>query len=395
MNSRSIVIVIPIYRVSMKELEKVSWRQLQRILGEYPICMVAPMSIAAELTSRYQVHVEAFPNEYFQSVSSYSRMMLTCDFYQRFQEFEYMLLYQLDAFVFSDRLKDFCQMGYDYIGAPWPCWVRAFRPVPIPHVGNGGFSLRKISSICRILERRDELFREMSPQVSKMFLDAEDNFWAWCGSQPQLSFHVSNPIIAKQFSIEHQNRFPKDFTQHLPFGCHSWNRFTYCLWRPIIQQYGYKLPKLDLPDPREDRKKVLRRYLVERMLRDDFDDEVLYQFLVSLQLPAYGTIAIWGWGIYGHLIDKILQKSGYTVTKIYDKRDYNFTEDGRKIQYPDLKQIIDDGNYIVVSTQKYENEICDNLINAGLKEYKDYICISKLLHGLSRIYMRFIKNGCR
>lgn len=44
--------------------------------------------------------------------------MLEADFYRRFGKYKYMLIYQLDAFVFSDKLLDFCEMGYDYIGAP-------------------------------------------------------------------------------------------------------------------------------------------------------------------------------------------------------------------------------------------------------------------------------------
>ena len=38
--------------------------------------------------------------------------------YSRFEKYEYMLIYQLDAFVFSDRLMEFVEAGYDYIGAP-------------------------------------------------------------------------------------------------------------------------------------------------------------------------------------------------------------------------------------------------------------------------------------
>lgn len=51
--------------------------------------------------------------------------MLSAEFYDRFAAYEYVLIYQLDAFVFADRLAEFCQMGYDYIGAP----VRRLTPL--------------------------------------------------------------------------------------------------------------------------------------------------------------------------------------------------------------------------------------------------------------------------
>ena len=37
-----------------------------------------------------------------------------------FLEYQYMLIYQLDAFVFEDKLDYFCELGYDYIGIPVP-----------------------------------------------------------------------------------------------------------------------------------------------------------------------------------------------------------------------------------------------------------------------------------
>ncbi len=65
--------------------------------------------------------------------------MLSPTFYDAFQAYRYVLIYQLDALVFSDRLTEWCEMDWDYVGAPWlKCadspWVGASR------VGNGGFS---------------------------------------------------------------------------------------------------------------------------------------------------------------------------------------------------------------------------------------------------------------
>ena len=47
-------------------------------------------------------------------------MLLTADFYRRFTDYEYILIHQLDVFLFEDKLLEFCDMGYDYIGAPYP-----------------------------------------------------------------------------------------------------------------------------------------------------------------------------------------------------------------------------------------------------------------------------------
>ena len=49
---------------------------------------------------------------------SYSDYVLSSEFYDTFKAYDYMLLYQLDAFVFEDRLMEFWELKYDYIGAP-------------------------------------------------------------------------------------------------------------------------------------------------------------------------------------------------------------------------------------------------------------------------------------
>ena len=55
--------------------------------------------------------------------------------------------------MFSDDLLQWCEAGWDYIGAPWlPCrdseWVKE------PAVGNGGFTLMKVESCLRVLYNR-------------------------------------------------------------------------------------------------------------------------------------------------------------------------------------------------------------------------------------------------
>src|SRR5437868_3719188 len=62
-------------------------------------------------------------------------------------------MYHLDSLVLADQMIDWCNAGFDYIGAPWlPCsdtpWVRE------PGVGNGGFALMKIESVLKVLQNR-------------------------------------------------------------------------------------------------------------------------------------------------------------------------------------------------------------------------------------------------
>lgn len=385
MSKQCVVIVVPMYRVEMSDLETISWQQLQCVLGSYPIRMVAPISIAKQLEMRYQIAVEEFPNSYFQSVQSYSHMMLMSSFYQRFQSFEYMLVYQLDAFVFSDQLMKFCQMGYDYIGAPWPYWFVEHHPVKKSHVGNGGFSLRKIASACRVLEQKEIILEKMSEKARGVCQDSEDNFWSHCGCVPNLKFKVPHYSVARRFSVEYRNHERKNFAEHLPFGCHGWNKFSYWLWKPIIKRYGYDLPDRNMEDHRMSRKNVLRKYLLERILRNPSNKYIVWMTIQSV-FPPCRQLAIWGSGVYGQLIKHIFAYAGVHVRAIYDQK--VMKDEETEIRYPDMNEIRTARFFVVVATVTYENEICETLSKEGYQEQKDYIRISALMQKICEKYLK-------
>ena len=109
---RMAVIVIPVYKQELDDLEMVSLAQVRRVLGKYDICFLAPESLDFSYSGgTYGEYVERVPDVYFTGKNSYSRLMLEPWLYERFSAYEYMLLYQLDAFVFADRLREFCELG--------------------------------------------------------------------------------------------------------------------------------------------------------------------------------------------------------------------------------------------------------------------------------------------
>lgn len=63
-----------------------------------------------------------------------------------------------------------------------------------------------------------------------------------------IDYHVPSVRIAAGFSVEFDIAYGyRDIEKRgLPFGCHWWHRLNYQYWRPIIERYGYQLPKLDL-----------------------------------------------------------------------------------------------------------------------------------------------------
>jgi len=85
---------------------------------------------------------------------TYSELLATKKTIYDYIDTEYFLVFQTDSMIFKSNiylLDTFLNNNYDYIGAPWliceypPTKQRDF-------IGNGGFSLRKTSTMLKIIE---------------------------------------------------------------------------------------------------------------------------------------------------------------------------------------------------------------------------------------------------
>ena len=148
LDANIVAVVVPGYnRAQFTADEEISFRHLEHFLGRYDKFLVVPQSLEIE---RPGFQLQRFPDSYFGSAIANAKLMLSPTFYRSFQKYRYILIYQLDALVFSDRLLEWCATDLDYVGAPW-MQSRDSPWVGTPRVGNGGFSLRKVSSFVRVL----------------------------------------------------------------------------------------------------------------------------------------------------------------------------------------------------------------------------------------------------
>lgn len=151
------IITIPIYKDPSK-VEEASYRQCLKILGSHDICLLTfkelDTSIYERIADEYNVKVkfEFFDRMFFTSVSGYNDLCMSVDFYERFSIYEFLLIYQLDAWVFRDELDYWCEKNYDYIGAPiFYAYNGKKFTQKFCGIGNGGFTLRKISHCIKML----------------------------------------------------------------------------------------------------------------------------------------------------------------------------------------------------------------------------------------------------
>lgn len=338
MSHKKVVILVPVYKNRLSLFEKISLKQLFRVLGDYPICIVAPTGFTPkydELLER-KYEIKFFPERYFKSVEGYSELLLEKDFYERFQEYEYILLHQLDCFIFRDMLNDFCNQGFDYIGAPIHqdsgFWSQF-------HVGNGGLSLRNVKKCIQILDKKDMVFR--NHPYPDLINKAEDTFFSYCGGEAEYDFSIPPVEVAETFSlyVDSEEKKKSICENGLPFGIHYFPKYYYDFWRPFIQIYGYSLP--ETASQEKD-----RRYLV-----------MMNQWMINagkgrnigeyLRQKGYNTIAIYGMSVYArHLIREL---DGHKVKVKYGIDRWNNSQnDGVLVYRPDA--IPDDKVDAVINT---------------------------------------------
>lgn len=216
---KSVCIVIPIYKTAPSGNELCSISRCMEIFNGRDIAYIAPMGL--DIAAYPQARVVRFNRLYFSSVESYSELCRSKELYSAFSEYEYILIYQPDCWVFEDRLDEFTALGYDYIGAPW-FGVRDIstgRPLEDGLVGNGGLSLRKTETFLRLVGQ------PCHPSIP------EDVYW--CKHRAS-ELNIAPTDVACRFSLEHHPERGFSMTGELPMGCHKpWQLKYYKLWHSM------------------------------------------------------------------------------------------------------------------------------------------------------------------
>lgn len=249
---QDICVCIPVYNENMSIDDKVSLDQCFDVLKSYRIFLFAPYKLElSDYFERYSISenaVKRFDDKYFSGPESYSELLLDFRFYDTFSTFNYMLIYQTDAFVFKDELLEWANKGFDYIGAPWygayfpnslefreglPIWrsnlrLRKIISEPSRMVGNGGFSLRNIKSASKNLKRFKRHLEKWHCR------DYEDTFFSIALPNLNPFYKIPDESLAKEFSLELSAKEKIHEMKKLPFGAHAWKKHDLELYDKYI-----------------------------------------------------------------------------------------------------------------------------------------------------------------
>jgi hypothetical protein len=267
---KQVAVVVPMHnRSDLTPDEQISFQHLIHYLGAYDKYLVVPEALSISLPG---CSVMRFGAEYFGSAVANTRLLLSEAFYAAFAGYQYILIYHLDALVFSDQLQAWCDTGLDYIGPPWiHCadspWVKEAR------VGNGGLSLRKIDSFLKVFRSKvfwmdpEEYWKKLSAEVpaylrplylprrfvkrlscfnnapremAQWYLRGdgtrnEDHFWSDRAIHYMPEFNVASVEVGLRFAFEVAPRLCYQMNHgQLPFGCHAWPRYDRAFWEPYL-----------------------------------------------------------------------------------------------------------------------------------------------------------------
>ena len=281
------VVVIPVYLSDLSGICLASFRQALNVLKKYDITLVTYEELDI---SKYKevacccgktIQAEYFDKDFFSSVAGYNRLCLSTQFYERFTDYSYMLIYQLDAWVFYDNLEVWCDKGYDYIGPPLFHILNITPPIHTYRcegVGNGGLSLRKVSHCLRVLNSNRKLPYLKLGYMARVYYDEErdrkrslilalfisfgkalvrslgyrntlhaflnDNifnedaiFSVWAQhSNVVHGVRLPEPIEAAKFAFEVHPEYLYRITGQMPFGCHAFQKWEYeSFWKKHIK----------------------------------------------------------------------------------------------------------------------------------------------------------------
>ena len=253
---QEIAIVVPTHAERPDKREIISLEQAMKVFKDRPFVFVVPLHIDTTWYEEYcrgRVRV-SFKRFKWKGLREYSKLMLSPEFYKVFLDYKYMLICHLDVFVFEDKLKEWCDQGYDYVGSVIfnPVWQRGepwYRRVvglrkAAAYPANGGLSLRKTASFYSNAVRFRKLINFMFNR-REMFL--EDIFWSYQMPRINPFFRIPSRQQALDFAIEYHEDYAGPLPDEAmkdgqpPMGCHGWLKYHLDFWQPYVEAHGYEL----------------------------------------------------------------------------------------------------------------------------------------------------------
>lgn len=357
-------IVIPIYESHLTDIAEISINSvIYRYYNLFDIYFIHPHNLEI---SYKDVLIKLYPNIKFLNITewedndikSYNSMCLSRSFYERFIDYDFILLHQTDAYIFEQNLDYWLNKGYDYIGAPEYSTLyqkidktHIYQYTPASDFGlqedcmflsyNGGLSLRNVNAFIKALEYIDE----HNLKFKEMYI-CEDLVFS--------SLHLFDKNLLKLPSIQDACAFSWDrsanylpviddrYGQYIPskylFGAHGINGFD-----------PFELNKDESKTSVFLKANILYNSEVKRRIVDDYikinSGVKTYQKRCCIVIPVYNKIPT----LFEELsISNIIRKfnNKYDIYILHSEvLDISYYNENFKVKYIKIPEYIYDNTY--------------------------------------------------
>jgi hypothetical protein len=155
MASTKMCVIIPVHQPVISADEAISLLACKTHLSAYDCFLIYPegMDTSVYTTIHAGLLLNPVNPNWLSSIEKYNKMKLSLGFYRLFAAYEYMLTYELDAYIFHADFESVSALAFDYIGAPFFKGYWAAKPGdPFIKGCNSGFSVRNVQACIHALE---------------------------------------------------------------------------------------------------------------------------------------------------------------------------------------------------------------------------------------------------
>ncbi len=261
--NRQMCVIIPVHKSNLSVDDEISLRACSEHLRSYDCYLVFPKGMDTNnyLSINPELLLKPVDPEWLSSIENYNRMKVDISFYEMFINYQFMMTYELDAYIFTSEFHNYEIFDYDYIGAPlFEGYLEALPNALYIGGLNSGFSVRNIQTCVYILNKLKNyklhwllyekvisrlpkrVYNALVHRINKLtknryeiLLNGQLSFYfkrkpiwediVWSVIIPSLfpSFKVANPAAALKFSFEAlPKRLYMENNCKLPLGCHGW-----------------------------------------------------------------------------------------------------------------------------------------------------------------------------
>lgn len=203
-----VTVVIPIFSSQLAEAETRSLEKCLDTLGQFPILFITGDDTDLEALKKSYPAIDCyrFGNEFFKNRSSFQKLLIRDDFYDRFDWSDFLLIHELNTFILKNELRYWCKQGFDFIQ---PCpdslifsWQDSFvskklATQTIEQLSTNGLSLRRVAPLRKAIKKnKRSIFEFFSRQTNPM----EAFFWEEQNHKIWASLITPTPVVRKRFA---------------------------------------------------------------------------------------------------------------------------------------------------------------------------------------------------